>query len=110
MDLAPISSAASGLTADATGMEVRAARTPEAQRKAVASQFEAILIRQFLSQSVGSIMGGDSTAQGSVYGYFLTDTLAQQMAKGGGMGLAKVLAQQLGPTGATAPAAPTKTP
>lgn len=72
---------------------------PAVQRKIVARQFEAILLRQFLSKSVGSMMGGDDTAQSSVYGYMLTDALAQSLAAGGGMGISKMMEKQLEPVG-----------
>jgi Rod binding domain-containing protein len=49
------------------------------------------------------MMGGDNSAQGSVYGYMLTDSLSQAMAAGGGMGLAKIIAQQLKPVGEDPP-------
>jgi Rod binding domain-containing protein len=99
MDFSPLNSVSANLPTDLTGLAVRSAHTPAAQRQAVAGQFEAILLRQFLSQSVGSMMGGDKDTQGSIYSYFLTDTLAQKLAAGSGMGLAKVLAQQLAPKG-----------
>jgi flagellar protein FlgJ len=68
------------------------------QTKAVAGQFEAILLRQFLQESVGSIMGGkDGGPTGSVYGYLLTDVLANQLSAGGGLGLGRVLEHQLTP-------------
>ena len=75
------------------------------QRKVVAGQFEAILLRQFLSQSVGSMMGGDDTAQGSVYGYMLTDALSQKLAAGGRHGPCKVIEKQLDPAAERPPAA-----
>lgn len=81
---------------------------PEAdQVGAVASQFEAVLLRQFLQESVGKLMGGDQGGPaGNVYGYLLTDTLAAQIAEGGGLGLGRVLAHQLAPRapGAVTPA------
>lgn len=68
------------------------------QVKAVAGQFEAILLRQFLQESVGSIMGGkDGGPTGSVYGYLLTDVLANQLSSAGGLGLGRVLEHQLTP-------------
>jgi len=79
---------------------------PAEQRTAVASQFEAILLRQFLQESIGSLMGGgEGNAGGNVYGYMLTDSLAQKLSEGKGMGLAPVIARQLTPRGrpATAP-------
>jgi Rod binding domain-containing protein len=49
---------------------------------------------------------GSDSAQGSIYGYMLTDTLAQSMAAGGGLGMAKIIEQQLTPPGqSAAPAA-----
>lgn len=68
------------------------------QVKAVAGQFEAILLRQFLEQSVGSIMGGkEGGGGGGVYGYLLTDVLANQLSAAGGLGLSNVLQHQLTP-------------
>jgi Rod binding domain-containing protein len=87
------------------GQSTRTATTPEAQRKAAAGQFEAILLRQFLNDSVGSMMGGEKTAQGSVYGYLLTDVLSQKLSQGAGLGLGKIIEQQLTPGGAHPPAA-----
>lgn len=78
--------------------------TPAEQGAAVASQFEAILLRQFLQESVGSMMGGTDQAAGNVYGYMLTDSLAEKLSAGRGMGLAAMLAKQLTPKGAVAPA------
>ncbi len=78
---------------------------PAEQRAAVASQFEAILLRQFLQDSIGSMMGGGDNPSGNVYGYMLTDTFAQKLSEGRGMGLAPMIAQQLAPRSAPAGAA-----
>ena len=67
-----------------------------AQRKKVANQFEAILVRQMLSKSVGSMLGGDDVA-GSVYGDMMTDALAQNLTAGQGLGLGRMIEQQLAP-------------
>jgi Rod binding domain-containing protein len=75
-----------------------------AQRKKVAGQFEAILVRQMLSKSVGSMLGGDDVA-GSVYGDMMTDALAQNLTSGPGLGLGRIIEQQLAPHGRTAAAA-----
>lgn len=81
--------------------------TPEQQRAGVAGQFEAIMLRQFLQESVGSMMGGSNGGvSGNVYGYMLTDSLAQKLTEGGGMGLAPMIAQQLTPRGKTIDPAP----
>lgn len=81
-----------------------AARTPAtaeaAQRKQVAGQFEAILVRQLLGKSVGSMLGGDAGVSGTVYGDMMTDVLAQKLTAGGGLGLAKMIEHQLTPRGA----------
>lgn len=87
---------------------LRGAHTPAEQRKAVAGQFEAIMLRQLLSESVGSMVGGEDSAQGSVYGYLMTDVLAQKLSAGGGMGLSKVIERQLTPRGTTPASIPGK--
>ena len=79
-----------------------AGNTPAAQGKVVAQQFEAILMRQFLDKSVGSMMGGG--AGSDVYGYMLTEALAQKLSEGGGLGLSAVLQRQFTPAGAAAAA------
>ena len=81
---------------------------PADQRAAVSSQFEAILLRQFLQDSVGSMMGGGGDSGGGgggVYSYMLTDTLADKLSQGRGMGIAPMLAKQLTPRGAVESAA-----
>lgn len=78
--------------------------TPSAAdvRKA-AGQFEAILLRQLLSPTIEPMMsgglGGGSAAGGGggVYGYILTDTLCNSLARGGGLGLAAMFERQLAP-------------
>ena len=102
MDVSSIISA-SGALPGAMNPHTLAGMSPAGQRKAVAGQFEAILLRQFLGESVGSMMGGQDSAQGSIYGYMLTDTLAQSMAAGGGLGMAKIIEQQLTPRPPVAP-------
>jgi Rod binding domain-containing protein len=75
--------------------------SPAEQRTAVAGQFEAILLRQFLQESIGSMMGGGgkSGGGGGVYSYMLTDTLADKLSQGRGMGIAPMIAKQLTPRG-----------
>lgn len=98
MDISSIA-ALSGPNAGNLAAQLRSAQTPAQQRKVVAGQFEAIMLRQMLSESMGQIMGGDDTPSGSVYGYLLTDTLSQKLASAGGMGLSQVIEQQLTPAG-----------
>jgi flagellar protein FlgJ len=78
------------------------------QVKAAAAQFEAILLRQFLQNSVGGLMGGESGSGGNVYGYMLTDVLANKLSEGGGLGLANILQKQLTPRGMNPAAAEAK--
>jgi len=84
---------------------------PAEQRTAVATQFEAILLRQFLQDSVGKIMGGESAGpSGNIYGYMLTDVLASKISEGGGLGLASVIQRQLSPRPAATAGAQKPTP
>ena len=71
------------------------------QRKQVAAQFEAVLVRQLLGKTMTSLLSSESSGvAGSVYGDMLADTLAQQLTAGQGMGLGRFLEQQLTPKGA----------
>ncbi len=83
-------------------------RDPAAIKKA-ASQFEAIILRQLLAPSVEPMMsgslGGAKDSGGSMYGFMLTDTLANSLAQGGGLGLARILERQLTPKNTVAPVA-----
>ncbi len=77
------------------------ATTPADVKKA-AEQFEAILLRQFISPALQSMMsqgldgkgGGDTGGGGGMYGYLLTDTMANSLSQGGGLGLARILEKQ----------------
>jgi len=74
------------------------AKTGEAKRtedvKRASQQFESILLRQFLSESMKSLL--ENGPSGQVYGYMLTDSLADSISKGGGLGLCSILQTQLG--------------
>lgn len=72
---------------------------PAQQRAAVASQFEAVLVRQLLGKTMTSMMGKDSAAS-SVYGDLVTDTMAQKLTAGSGLGLARMIERQLTPRSA----------
>jgi Rod binding domain-containing protein len=63
----------------------------------VAGQFEAILVRQLLGPTMNSMLGKEGGAASNVYGDMLTDTFAQQLTSGGGMGLSRLLEKQLAP-------------
>lgn len=78
-----------------------AAGTSPADIKKAASQFEAIILRQLLAPSIEPVMsgglGGTQSAGGGIYGYMLTDVLSNNLAQGGGLGLARMLEKQLSP-------------
>ena len=61
--------------------------------KEVARQFEAILVRQMLSESMKSML--EHGKDGQVYGYYITEALADGITKGGGLGLRSILETQL---------------
>lgn len=94
MEIQPIGHLDSGL-----GMEAQVAMgglksvdgkvsTAEAAR-----QFEAIMLRQLLDESLGKVFS--KGAGGHIYGYMITDALADGISKGGGLGLARVIESQL---------------
>src|SRR3954469_8512908 len=103
MNVSGISSATTASVASVanSGLEtkLRAAQTPEAQRKQVGAQFEAILVRQMLSKSVGSMLGGDDDVSGNVYGDMMTDVIANKLTAGSGLGLGRMIEKQLAPRG-----------
>jgi Rod binding domain-containing protein len=68
------------------------------QVKAAAGQFEAIIVRELLQDSVGKLAGGDKNG-GGMYGFMMTDVLANKLTAGNGLGLSKIFAQQLMPKG-----------
>ena len=74
--------------------QIGAASAPEAPAKAAeaARQFEGILLRQFLSESMKPLLQGGPGGQ--VYGYLLTESLAGSLVKAGGLGLSSILQAQ----------------
>lgn len=97
-----VAAIASSLSSPDAGAGRPADPAGAADRKKVAAQFEAILVRQLLSQSMTKMLGsGDDTAA-SVYGGMLTDTIAQQMTAGPGLGLGRLIESQLTPRSALA--------
>jgi len=105
MAVSPISHATSAAASLAAGGKATALRNlPQAEQvKAAAGQFEAIIVRELLQDSVGKLAGGDKNG-GGMYGYMLTDVLANQLTAGGGLGLGKIFEQQLAPRAAKAAA------
>ena len=71
----------------ANGKAVTAEKGAEAAR-----QFEGILLRQFLSESMKPLLQGGPGGQ--VYGYLLTESLASSLVKGGGLGLTSIIQAQ----------------
>ncbi len=73
------------------------AEDPE-KLKEVSEQFEAILIRQYLSEAMkpmfeGSMMGNDSGAH--MYQYMITDAMATELSNNSTFGVASMLQMQL---------------
>lgn len=76
-------------------------RAPAAEQgAAVASQFEAVLVRQLLGPTLSSMLGRGGGVAGNVYGDLLTDTFAQQLTAGGGLGIGRLLEKQITPQAA----------
>ena len=74
--------------------------------KKVAAQFEAIIVRQLLKPAIDPIMNGGSSGSqggavsgggGGVYGYLLTDVLANSLSQGGKLGFSQLIEKQLTP-------------
>ncbi len=79
-----------------------------ADRKKVSQQFEAILVRQLLGKTMTKMLGSAESTANSVYGDMLTDSLATQLTAGPGLGIGRMLEQQLAPRSARPAAAPLK--
>jgi peptidoglycan hydrolase FlgJ len=107
MPVSPINHATATAATLAAGGKPQALRNlPQSEQvKAAAGQFEAIILRQMLQDSVGKIAG--EGASGNVYGFMLTDVIANKLSEGGGLGLSSMLEKQLTPR---APKAPLATP
>ena len=79
-----------------TALDNPAASTGTQDPKKVAKvsrQFESILLRQFLGESMKPLL--QSGPSGQVYGYMLTDALASKISDAGGLGLAHILQMQI---------------
>jgi flagellar protein FlgJ len=103
--VAPVSHhAAAAATLAASGKAAALRNLPQAEQvRAAAGQFEAIILRQLLQDSVGRIAG--EGAAGGVYGFMLTDVIANKLSEAGGLGLAGMLQKQLSPRAARESAA-----
>ncbi len=67
--------------------------------KEVTTQFEALLLRQYLKEALKPAFGGgflkETGGAHDMYRYFFTDAIAEGVARGGGLGLSDVLQQQI---------------
>jgi Rod binding domain-containing protein len=99
MNVAPIQTTSIAPSGPFNPAAIRNA-APEVQRAAVAAQFEAILVRQLLGNTVNSMLGSSQGGTaGAVYGDLLADSLSQQLSAGRGLGLGRFLETQLSPRG-----------
>lgn len=94
---APVAAVDRARAAGLRGAALRNA-SPAEQRVAVASQFEAILVRQLLGPTMTKVLGSEG-ASANVYGDLLTEVLANQLTAGPGLGLGRIIEQQLTPRG-----------
>ena len=100
-----------GQTNSAASAEQGSTAERAKQAGVAAKQFEAIILRQMLTPAIEPLMtngidGNKSGGSGGgVYSYLLTDVMANCLSQGGGMGLSKILQQQLMPKGSTTDAA-----
>ena len=65
---------------------------------AVGQQFEAVMLRQILTDATKNMFGSSEASQSStnsIYQDMVTNSLADSMSRSGGLGLAKVIAKQL---------------
>lgn len=73
----------------------------------VGRQFEAVLLRQILTEATKNLFGSgekSESATNSIYQDLVTNSLADNMSRSGGLGLGRVLAKQLQHECKTAPA------
>ena len=71
---------------------------PEGERlAAVSKEFEAVLLRQYLSEAMKPLSQGGQTLGGgnAVYGYMITDALANGLSSSGVFGFSNLMQAQL---------------
>jgi Rod binding domain-containing protein len=97
MNIAPISSSLGGeLLSPAIALSANQGPRPGVPARdpsELARQFEGILVRQMLAESMKSLIDGPKGQQS--YGYFISEALSDGITKGGGLGLRSVLECQL---------------
>lgn len=65
---------------------------------AVGQQFEAVMLRQILTEATKNMFGSSEASQSStnsIYQDMVTNSLADSVSRSGGLGLATVIAKQL---------------
>jgi Rod binding domain-containing protein len=92
MNVSAAASVDAAMSALPTNPLLNAGKT-EMPPEEVARQFEAVLVRQMLSETMKPLL--ENGESGQVYGYFITEALAETFTKGGGFGLQSVLQAQL---------------
>lgn len=80
--------------------ELALSKAPSADAaKEVATQFESLLLRQYLKDALKPVFGGgflkESGGAHDMYRYFFTDAIAEGVARGGGFGISDILQQQI---------------
>ncbi len=104
MSIAPVASVPVSAPGTFNAAAIRRA-DPAAQRTAVASHSEAVLVRQLIGETMKSMVGGGAGGvSGSIYGDMLADTISQKLTAGPGLGLGRYIEKQLTPRGEPAPA------
>jgi flagellar protein FlgJ len=76
------------------------ALTPEQKIGEASRQFEAVLLRQFLSESQKPVINSeftDNSSEAGIYQDMVTNQLADTLSRQGGIGLAKTFERQLTP-------------
>jgi flagellar protein FlgJ len=107
MNISPVATPGASLASLSPEVSLSGASTslhPASNPQEVARQFEAILIRQMLSESMKSFV--ERGESGQIYGYFMTDALAETLTKGGGLGIRSVIEAQLRQDGPARPEPP----
>src|ERR1700743_994701 len=98
MNIAPIQSATDASKIPLEDLAANKHLTEQQKVAEASRQFEAIMLRQILSESqkpvITSEFTDNSTASG-IYQDYITNTLADSMSKSGTLGLSKVFEQQL---------------
>ena len=72
-------------------------RSEESKLASAGAEFEALLLRQFLTEALKPLTENGDTFGGSnpVYGYFITDTLATSLSESGAFGYSNLIQAQL---------------